>query len=105
MKGTFKFSIAEKSFNLAIGHDDKFNLNGVDVSKDDLTLILELLGFELHETSSDHEFFMETLKTVSQFTSDDFQIFDDFMGWDAETKNKYRSNIPLVRFKLSVPLN
>lgn len=103
MKASFELT-RKSSVTFSI-QDDQFALNGIDVSKDDLTLILELLGFELHPTNNGREFFMEALESFRQLSQDDFEIFDDFMFWNQETKDEYRRIVPLTALKLSLPLN
>lgn len=79
-----------------------FVLNGLELSKEDLGLLLELLGFDVMYAQSLPVFFMNSLKSLSQLERNEFfEVFNDFVCFDQETRGEYRSVIAMIRVMMT----
>lgn len=84
--------------------NDQFNLNGLELSKKDVALILELQGHDVDHSQDSSKFYFNALTSFSRLSPEDFyEVFDNFVCWDTATKDRYRELVPIVQLRLSPP--
>lgn len=102
MKITTNFTVEQRDFTFTTTNSG-YSLNELQMTKEDLGLFFELLGFQVDYSCNVFSFgrnCMLGLESVSEFEF--VRLFEDFKNWSQSKKRKFRAGVSQYNLRMSL---